>query len=116
MSISCHTLLSLDGRMQGPGTAQEDTSDGFADGGWTVPYVDPEFLEIVDGWFRRTDAVLLGVTLGTGKRLLAAGSPAGYDLVSNRTTSAGVTYLELRPVGFRRGDFVVRDGREAASV
>ncbi|MGH2886439.1 MAG: dihydrofolate reductase family protein [Solirubrobacteraceae bacterium] len=32
--------VSLDGVMQGPGRPDEDTRDGFAHGGWAVPYVD----------------------------------------------------------------------------
>jgi hypothetical protein len=32
--------VTLDGVMQAPGRADEDTRDGFAHGGWAAPYSD----------------------------------------------------------------------------
>ncbi|WP_244951258.1 hypothetical protein [Ruania zhangjianzhongii] len=42
MKIAISQFLSLDGVSQGPGAADEDTTDGFSRGGWFVPYLDAE--------------------------------------------------------------------------
>jgi dihydrofolate reductase len=41
--IVVFTMVSLDGVMQAPGGPEEDPSDGFKYGGWTVPYADESF-------------------------------------------------------------------------
>ncbi|GGW74475.1 dihydrofolate reductase family protein [Streptomyces griseoloalbus] len=54
------TFVTLDGVYQAPGGPQEDTRDGFGQGGWSVPYVDEDFGRFVDGVFARVGAFLLG--------------------------------------------------------
>ncbi|MFS0892896.1 dihydrofolate reductase family protein [Microbacterium sp. 179-I 3D3 NHS] len=60
MLLSVNTFISLDGVMQGPGAPDEDTTDGFDRGGWLVPLVTDASDEVVNGWFRRAEAILLG--------------------------------------------------------
>ena len=62
MRLSVNVFVSVDGVMQGPGARDEDPSGGFARGGWAVPHIDEDFGQIVDSWFARADAILLGRT------------------------------------------------------
>jgi len=39
--IIVHNSLTLDGVMQAPGRADEDTRGDFTHGGWAIPYFDP---------------------------------------------------------------------------
>lgn len=48
-----HTFLSLDGVMQSPGSPDEDTSGGFAHGGWSVPYWDDGMGEVMGGFMQQ---------------------------------------------------------------
>ena len=53
-------FISLDGVIQAPGGADEDTDGGFAHGGWTIPYwhdaIGEHFFQYMSG----ADALLLG--------------------------------------------------------
>ena len=61
MKIIVNEFMSLDGVVQAPGGKAEDTDGGFAHGGWSMPYFDPEVMgaEIFAG-IERTDALLFG--------------------------------------------------------
>lgn len=61
MRIVISEFMSLDGIVQAPGGPEEDTDGGFAHGGWSHPFFDPE---IVGGTFddvlSKADALLFG--------------------------------------------------------
>lgn len=53
-------FLSLDGVMQAPGDANEDTEGGFRHGGWQMPFVDDVFMAEATKGMAQTDAHLFG--------------------------------------------------------
>ncbi len=55
-------FISLDGVIQGPGGPDEDTSGGFAHGGWIWPYSDPVLRAIVEKHMNLPFDLLLGRT------------------------------------------------------
>jgi dihydrofolate reductase len=60
MRLVLQEFISLDGVTQGPGSPDEDTSDGFTAGGWLVPHLDETFIEAIRSWVSRADAYLFG--------------------------------------------------------
>ncbi|MCU1486730.1 MAG: deaminase [Actinomycetia bacterium] len=60
MRISVTEFVSLDGVSQGPGSADEDTTDGFGRGGWLVPHIDGTFVQQASDWLDLADGLLLG--------------------------------------------------------
>jgi dihydrofolate reductase len=54
------TSLTLDGVMQAPGRPDEDTRDGFAHGGWALPYSDEVMASVAAGGMTNTGPLLLG--------------------------------------------------------
>ncbi|MER5220453.1 dihydrofolate reductase family protein [Streptomyces flaveus] len=60
MKLVLQEFLSLDGVSQGPGAPDEDTSDGFTQGGWFVPHLDEEFERLAGTWLGQADAFLFG--------------------------------------------------------
>ncbi|MER5210365.1 dihydrofolate reductase family protein [Streptomyces sp. NPDC002838] len=60
MKLALTQFLTLDGVYQGPGSPDEDTSDGFTRGGWFVPHLDEEFERLAGTWLGQADALLFG--------------------------------------------------------
>ncbi|MDX6653348.1 MAG: hypothetical protein QOH18_40 [Solirubrobacterales bacterium] len=60
MKLIVIEFVSLDGVSQGPGSPEEDTSDGFTQGGWLVPHMDEAFIHQAAGWLGQAGALLLG--------------------------------------------------------
>lgn len=58
--IHAAAFVSLDGVIQGPGGVEEDTTGGFASGGWVFGLWDPAVGEEVDRLFGRDYDLLLG--------------------------------------------------------
>jgi len=61
MRIVINEFISLDGVVQAPGGAEEDTDGGFRHGGWSMPYFDPEIMGgAFDAGTKKTDAIMQG--------------------------------------------------------
>ncbi|MFF5155637.1 dihydrofolate reductase family protein [Streptomyces sp. NPDC000348] len=61
MRIVVTEFISLDGVSQAPGGPEEDTDGGFAHGGWSQPYFDPEVLGgAFDAGLAEAEALLFG--------------------------------------------------------
>src|SRR5215211_664867 len=61
MRIVISEFISLDGVVQAPGGADEDTDGGFQHGGWSMPFFDAEIMGgFIGGAMEHTDAILQG--------------------------------------------------------
>jgi dihydrofolate reductase len=60
MRITLTEFVTLDGVSQGPGSPDEDGSDGFVRGGWLVPHLDKTFVQRASDWLDLADGLLLG--------------------------------------------------------
>jgi len=104
-----HEFMSLDGVMQAPGDANEDTDGGFKHGGWTRDYwhddIGTTFFHLMQG----VDAFLLGrktyVTHGNAFEPMPAGEPFG-DLM-NAPKKYVVSKTLTKPVW--RDTTIIRD-------
>ena len=61
MRIVIIEFMSLDGVVQAPGGPQEDTDGGFAHGGWSHPFFDPDVMGgAFDDAITKAEALLFG--------------------------------------------------------
>jgi len=61
MRIVVSDFISLDGVVQAPGGPDEDPDGGFAHGGWSMAYFDPDAMgPLLDEAMAKTDALLFG--------------------------------------------------------
>ncbi|MFD7553349.1 dihydrofolate reductase family protein [Streptomyces sp. NPDC059835] len=61
MRMAIGQFISLDGVVQAPGHPDEDRDGGFAHGGWSHPFFDPEVMGgALAEWSAETDALLFG--------------------------------------------------------
>ncbi len=61
MRIVVSDFMSLDGVVQAPGGPDEDTDGGFAHGGWSMAYFDPDSMgPVLDEVMQSTEALLFG--------------------------------------------------------
>ena len=79
-------FITLDGVIQAPGGAQEDTDGGFTAGGWTWPYWHDDIGAHFGEAMMKSDALLLGRKTweihGGAFEPMAVGDPFG-DLMNN---------------------------------
>jgi dihydrofolate reductase len=61
MRVVVNEFMSLDGVVQAPGGPEEDTESGFRNGGWSIPYFDPEVMGAAIGeGMTMAEALLFG--------------------------------------------------------
>ncbi len=79
--IIVHEFISLDGVIQAPGGADEDTDSGFVHGGWTQPYWHDDIGTHFSQAMTQADTLLLGRKTwqihGGAFEPMAAGDPFG---------------------------------------
>jgi len=83
MRVVISEFMSLDGVVQAPGGAQEDTEGGFAHGGWSMPFFDVEAMgSAIDEVMQSTEALLFGRR--TWQTMAAAWPGRGGDEFADR--------------------------------
>jgi dihydrofolate reductase len=111
------TFVSLDGVMQAPGGSDEDRDGGFEHGGWAVPHIDQQFIQLMTELTSRASALLLGrktydIFAATWP-LAGTDDPIGAKMKSMRKYVASRT---LDTVSWQNSTLLTGDVAEAASL
>jgi hypothetical protein len=118
--VTVTEFVTLDGVSQGPGSADEDTTGGFARGGWLVPHLDETFVRQASDWLDLADGLLLGLAacllaaglvdtlrlvvapaiIGDRRQLISRPSgTVGLRLAAHDVTPTGLLLLEYETTG-----------------
>jgi dihydrofolate reductase len=93
--IIVHEFITLDGVIQAPGGANEDTEGGFVHGGWTMPYWHDDIGKQFFQTMAEAEMLLLGrrtwQTHGEAFEPMPAGDPFGDAMNSIRKVVVSTT-------------------------
>jgi dihydrofolate reductase len=88
MRVVAYEFMSLDGVVQAPGGPEEDTDGGFAHGGWSHPYFDPDVMgPVIFESMDNAEALLFGRRTWTG--MAAAWPGRAGDPYADRMNAIG---------------------------
>ena len=109
--IIVHEFITLDGVIQAPGGADEDTDGGFVHGGWTQPYWHDDIGARFFQAMTQADTLLLGRKTwqihGGAFEPMPAGDPFG-DVMNNLRKVVVSTTLHSA-AGWRNSTLISRD-------
>lgn len=102
--------LTLDGVMQSPGRPDEDTRDGFARGGWAVPYADEVLANTMAPHLTADGALLLGRRTYTDLYGYWPNQPANpYTDRLNKTRKLVVSGTLTEPLPWQNSELITGD-------
>ncbi len=111
--IVVFTMVSLDGVMQAPGGPEEDPSENFKYGGWTVPYADESFGPI----FKKELSVPFDLLLGRKTyEIFAAYWPKQKGMVADPFNKAKKYVVSGKGVDLTWKESVLIDDDAAAKL
>jgi dihydrofolate reductase len=111
--IVVFTMLSLDGVMQAPGGPEEDPSEDFKYGGWTVPYADESFGPI----FEKELSVPFDLLLGRKTyEIFASYWPKQSGMVGNPFNKAKKYVVSGKGVDLTWQESILIDGDVVAKL